>query len=155
MVRLFRPSASLREIGPLVSIEVGPGAATVAAETEAGRTPHPPVRVLALVDTGSGRSILQHDLAEELRLVAVGAVEIDTPSSQDMPVQEYLARLWLDGSTSVELRVLEAPLRVPRIRALLGRDLLAFGRFTYDGPGSAFTLEVRPGAHPTSPEQGV
>ncbi len=155
MVRLSRQHAALRQRGPIIAVGVGPSAAAIAAYAPAGRNPPAPVPVLALIDSGSGRSILQHDLAVELQLTPVGAVEIDTPSSVDLSVMEYFARFWLDRTTSVELKVLEAPLRVPRVRALIGRDLLAYGQFSYDGRRNEFTLEVAPGAHPTSRDEEV
>jgi hypothetical protein len=155
VVRLSRQHAALRHRGPMIAIGVGPSSAAMAAYARAGRRPPSPVPVLAIIDTGSGRSILQHDLAVELQLTPVGAVEIDTPSTVDMSVMEYFARFWLDRTTSVELKVLEAPLRLPRVRALVGRDLLAYGHFSYDGPRNEFTLEVPRGAHPTSPDEEV
>jgi hypothetical protein len=112
-------------------------------EEELRRTGRPlrdPVEVEALVDTGSGRSILQRELARSLGLTPVGTVEIDTPSSTDVPALEYWVRFWFDSAASVEVKVLEAPLPVARIRALLGRDVLDQARFVYDGVRGEFSL---------------
>ncbi|MGC2035271.1 MAG: aspartyl protease family protein [Thermoplasmata archaeon] len=97
---------------------------------------------MALIDTGSGRSIIQHDVAEELGLNAVGSVQIDTPSSTDMRVMEYWVRFSFDPASSVQVKVIEAPLQVRSVRALIGRDLLAGGRLVYNGRHGEFTLEL-------------
>jgi hypothetical protein len=92
------------------------------------------------LDIGSGRSILQRELAQTLKLTPVGSIGIDTPSSTDLPALEYWARFWFDSTTGVEVKVLEALLPGARIRALLGRDVLAQARFVYDGTRQEFSL---------------
>jgi hypothetical protein len=132
---------ALRETGPVVFILVG---LSEAAESELRRARRPvpqPIRANALIDTGSGRSIIQRDLARSLGLTPIGTVEFDTPSSVDVSASEYDVRFWLDGEVSFESRVMEAPLPVPRVQALIGRDILALGVLTYDGPRGRFTFE--------------
>ena len=100
----------------------------------------PPVDVVALVDTGAARSVLQQGLAAELGLNTVGSVEIDTPSSKNLTALEYMIRVWFNDRFVLEAKAMEAPLPVPRIRLLLGRDLLAHGTFTYLGREGEFQL---------------
>lgn len=130
----------LRERGAVIPLRVGFSRADEAAARASGRPVPAPVAVRALVDTGSGRSIVQRDLARELDLRPVGRVEIDTPSSVDLAVPEYYVRFWFDDLTGPEVKVIEAPLRVPRVRALIGRDLLERAHFEYDGPTGRFEL---------------
>ena len=132
----------LRRLGPPLTVRVGLSEVERSTLLARGVRPPEPVAVTALIDTGSGRSILQQDLARELGLTPVGRVEIDTPSSTDLSVLEYYARIWFDGTASVECKVLEAPLHVPQVRALLGRDVLASTRFVYDGRASSFELAL-------------
>jgi hypothetical protein len=130
----------LEDEGPILKIRVGPPRHM---EEELRRTGHPlhgPLEVEALVDTGSGRSIIQRELPRSLALAPVGSVQIDTPSTADLPAFEYWVRLWFDSAASVEVKVLQAPLPVARIRALLGRDVLAQGRLVYDGVRGEFSL---------------
>jgi hypothetical protein len=134
------PNARLRDDGPILEIRVGPPRYLEEELRRAGRPSHDPIEVEALVDTGSGRSIIQRELARSLALAPVGSVQIDTPSTTDLPVLEYWVRFWFDSAASVEVKVLEAPLPVARIRALLGRDVLAQGRFVYDGVRGEFSL---------------
>lgn len=135
-------SPYLRETGPVVRI-------WISASEPSGGSAVPPrsperrsIEVMALIDTGSGRSIIQHDVAEELGLNAVGSVQIDTPSSTDMRVMEYWVRFSFDPASSVQVKVIEAPLQVRSVRALIGRDLLAGGRLVYNGRHGEFTLEL-------------
>jgi hypothetical protein len=135
-------NSRLREDGPILTVRVG---SARLADEELRRAGHPvpvPVEVEALLDTGSGRSIIERELARSLKLMPVGSVEIDTPSSTDLPALEYWVRFWFDSVASVEAKVLEAPLPVPRIRALLGRDLMARARLAYDGVRGEFSLTV-------------
>jgi hypothetical protein len=135
----------LRATGAILPIRVGPPRDPGTVGGRAATKSAAPVAVLALIDTGSGRSIVQGDLVAELGLTSVGDVEIDTPSSTDLPAREYLARFWFNEHSSIEVRALEAPLKVPRVRALIGRDVLAAGDFWYDGPRGEFSLRLRDG----------
>jgi hypothetical protein len=135
----------LRETGPVLSVRVGVSEAAEGAMRKSGQTVLPPIPVEALIDTGSGRSIIQRELARSLRLTAVGRVEFDTPGSVDVSALEYFARFWVGDSVSFESKVIEAPLRVPRIRALIGRDILALGILTYDGRRRRFSLDFEGG----------
>ena len=136
----FRGEASdLRELGPRLSIVITPDG----SDARSAPVPLAPgVRVVALVDTGSGRSLIQPAVARELRVPSVGRVQIDTPSSTDLPAREFDVRFWFDSDTSVAVRALEAPLPVSGIRAVIGRDLLAAGTFSYDGRSGAFLLDL-------------
>lgn len=139
----------LTETGPVLSIRVGVSEAEEAALRRGGRTVPEAIPARALIDTGSGRSIIQQGLARELGLTAVGVVEFDTPSSTDFSAVEYYARFWLDPRSSVESKVMEAPLPVPSVRAIIGRDILALGVLRYDGKGRQFSLDLTP-----SPRRG-
>ncbi|HEV2165699.1 MAG TPA: hypothetical protein VGS23_01775 [Thermoplasmata archaeon] len=135
MSEFVTENAHLLERGPRVRVRItsgGPssvrGAARSAVDTD------------ALVDTGSGRSLLHRDIPRALGLEPVGAVEVDSVTSTDVPTPEFDVRFWFDDSLSVPVRALATPLPVPQLRAVVGRDALAHLRFTYDGPGSRFVL---------------
>ena len=130
----------VRAEGPTLNLRVGVSGFAEEALRKARRTVPTPIEAPALIDTGSGRSIIQREVAQKLKLTPVGAVEIDTPSSIDLRAVEYFVKFWFDERTAFEVKVLEAPLPVPRIRSLVGRDVLAHGRFVYDGPKAEFSL---------------
>ncbi len=134
------PSPQLRREGARLPVRVGVSEFAEAAQRRSGNPTPPPIEIQALIDSGSGRSIIQQRLASELGLTPVGEVEIDTPSSTDLRAPEYYVRFWFDERTIIEMKVLEAPLPVAQIRALIGRDILARGRFIYDGPRGEFSL---------------
>jgi len=105
-------------------------------------SPPPRRTVDALIDTGSGRTIIQAALAAELHLRPVGRVEIDTASSVDVTAEEYAIALEVGGHRPIRVRALAAALPVPDVRLLIGRDALAHGRFVYDGRRSEFAFEL-------------
>ncbi|MGA7922400.1 MAG: aspartyl protease family protein [Thermoplasmata archaeon] len=134
------PNPRLRDEGPVLRVRVGLPQSVSGRASSEDRHGSEPIEVDALVDTGSGRSVIHPEVARRLDLTPVGSVEIDTPSSTDVPAFEHWVRFWFDPTTSVEVKVLEAQLPVARLRALLGRDVLAQGRFLYEGKLGAFTL---------------
>lgn len=134
------PNPRLRDEGPVLRVRIGNPRGHEDRSRPLGEGGTESVDVVALVDTGSGRSIIHSEVARRLRLTPVGSVQIDTPSSTDLPAFEHWVRLWFDATTSVEVKVLEAPLPVARIRALIGRDVLAQGHFVYDGVRGEFSL---------------
>jgi hypothetical protein len=141
----------LTETGPVLPIRVGVSEAEEAALRRARRTVPETIPARALIDTGSGRSIIQRGLARRLGLTPVGVVEFDTPSSTDVSAVEYYARFWFDSAAAVESKVMEAPLPVPSVRAIIGRDILALGVLRYDGKGRRFSLELSRAEGPPDP----
>ncbi|MCI4330684.1 MAG: hypothetical protein L3K19_02410 [Thermoplasmata archaeon] len=139
MITIENPQ--LRETGPILPIRVGVSEAEELALRRVGNLVPESIPANALIDTGSGRSIIQHQLAQTLHLTPVGVVEFDTPASVDVSAVEYYARFWLAGGVSFESKVMEAPLPVPKVRALIGRDILALGILTYDGKGRRFSFD--------------
>jgi hypothetical protein len=137
-----RGRTRLRDEGPRLLIRIGHSEFAESALRRTGSRVPEPIEVTALIDTGSGRSIIQNDVVQALGLTPVGAVEIDTPSSTDMPAMEYYVRFWFDRKRNCEVTALEAPLPVPEVRALLGRDVLSEGRLVYEGQEGGFSLEL-------------
>jgi hypothetical protein len=135
------PNARLRERGPRLTVRVSPEPEPSARE---GSAPGRPAFVWAeaLVDTGSGRSLIQSSLADELGLRPIGRVEVDTPSSTDLTTLEFAVRFSFAEGPGIASRVLGAPIPVPGLRVLLGRDVLARARLVYDGRADRFALDL-------------
>jgi hypothetical protein len=131
------PNARLRELGPRLTVRVS-------AEAPSDRTGPTEafVQAEALIDTGSGRSLIQSSLAAELELLPIGRVEVDTPSSTDLPTLEFAVRFAFGDGPGIPSRVLGAPIPVPGLRVLIGRDVLARARLVYDGRADRFALEI-------------
>ena len=121
--------------GPRVTLHVT-SAEVTSLSAAAGKV----LEVEALIDTGSGRSLIHRDVAAFLGLEPVGKVELDSVTSADVSAPEFAVRIWFDGSLGIPVRALSTPLPVPRLRAVVGRDALAHLRFQYDGPRAKFTL---------------
>lgn len=132
----------MRDHGPVLRVRVGLSEVAELAFRRIGRPFPGPLELRAMVDTGSGRSVLKRGVPHRLGLTPVGEVEIDTPSSVDVPALEYFVRFWFDGLPAVEEKVMEAPLPVPGLEALIGRDILADAKFGYDGRRGEFSLEL-------------
>jgi hypothetical protein len=130
----------LRDRGPRVRLHVRLPVSEEEARRRRGQTVPRPYPAEALIDTGSGRTIISRDVARALALAPVGAVEIDTPSSVDLEAKEYRVRFEFGADPGEEIIALEAPLPVPGLDALIGRDLLAGAVLTYDGPRTRFRL---------------
>jgi hypothetical protein len=133
----------IRRRGALLEVEIGVGREAEKALLRLGRAVPKPRSTRAMVDIGSGRSLIRKGLGGELGLNPVGAVEIDTASSTDLRALEYDVRFLLPHNISLETTALEAPLPNHGLGALIGRDLLASARFEYVGYRDEFTLDFR------------
>lgn len=99
-----------------------------------------PVSIRALIDTGASACVIQEGLAAGLGLTQIGTVSINTPSSTGIQCAQYVARLLMSNSVTVETVVIEAPLQGQNIQCLIGRDLLKHGVLVYIGYANLFSL---------------
>jgi hypothetical protein len=138
MPRLERP---IGPDGPIVDVRVGIGPEYEAALASAG-LPVPAVfSVAGLLDTGAQRTAIQKGLAVGMRLPVHDWVKIRSSAlgteGRDAPV--YSLRMTfgpLDAPDSPKWRVIHAvgvSVVSPGAAVLIGQDLLATCRFTYDG----------------------
>jgi hypothetical protein len=94
---------------------------------------------LALLDTGTTRTIIAPQVVQELGLQPTGKMRALVGTMQSGPVQTYCVTLVLpmhgDAGVFPALEVLEAPLEDGPIQVLLGLDILCRGVLTmsYDG----------------------
>ena len=122
-----------------------------AASLRAVGIPPPTVRqVVALVNTGAGRSQLDLDVIRELGLSRTGEIEVYTASTGGSPILMDLYRIDLaspgdsPGPFATSLEVVGSPfLASLRVGMLLGRDALGHCLLTYDGPNHRFDLIYR------------
>ena len=134
------PNPRLRDEGPVLRVRVGLPQSVSGRASSEDRHGSEPIEVDALVDTGSGRSVIHPEVARRLDLTPVGSVEIDTPSSMDVPAFRALGSVLVRPN---DQRRGQGPRGSASRRpppALLGRDVLAQGRFLYEGKLGAFTL---------------
>ena len=131
---------NLQGVGPIVDVDVGIAGATAAALKKAGAPITSPITLRAMIDTGASRTVIQKGVAGQLGIHPVGTTAINTPSSSNVPCNEYLIRLLFPGNVVVETVAVEAPLKGQHIQALIGREVLAHGVLIYNGYDRSFTL---------------
>ena len=133
---------NLALIGPNVTVTVGLTARAQAALLAIGKAIPATVTVVAQIDTGAVKTVLNPATIQALGLTAVGTTPIVTPSTS-APVNLNLfdvAIVFPSGVVIPERRAIEAPLKGQAIQALIGRDILSTAILTYIGPMNQFTL---------------
>ena len=105
------------------------------------------VTVTAVIDTGATNSVIRDLSLAPLGISPTGFAMVHTASTLRDPIPCPTYELWLaipDRATPVRIgdrRVIATAFAGTGVDALIGCDVLAAGRFTYDGPGGTFTLE--------------
>lgn len=132
----------LAAAGPLVPAQVLAPTALQVGHDEATASAPPAVPVVALIDTGASRSVIQTGIAQQLGLRPIGLSLIHSASSPNVECDEYLVHLALPGGIAVEITVLEMDLEEQHMQLLLGRDLLRHAVFVYTGTTNSFSLSV-------------
>ncbi len=135
--------------GALVEVEVGWAKARARAARSAGQPVPPPVQVRALIDTGAATSCLDSAYVRQLGLPLGGLALANIPAlGGAMFASEHDAHVTVfhpSGQHALNLvmtdvLVLDLDLGALGYQALLGRDVLAWCRLLYDGPGDRFKL---------------
>lgn len=129
----------LRENGPTYHVVITPSFPTIEA-LKLEKKDVPQIKVLALFDTGAQTTAISQKVVDQLKLVARGTAKVYTSQSNKI-VNEYDIALEFDSDMYLNtLRVLGADLQDHSIDCLIGRDVLQFGQFVYDGPKKKFML---------------
>ena len=111
-----------------------------------------PVTGLGILDTGASHSHIDQSTATIHRFTGLGAVRTNTASQTGVQVPTFEMDVELVDFPGLRFPVralgFPAPTQDPsvppadRLIALIGRDILNQGCFTYDGIGGSFTLEL-------------
>jgi hypothetical protein len=133
--------ADLVSSGPTLQVRIGPSRAFVEALGQFANAT-PPVTVAALVDTGAQTTVLSPDVAAQLGLKPVGAVQIITPTTiQPVPCDQFHINVYFSPDVVVEnILAAQAPLIGHGFQCLIGRDVLQKGMLVYIGNQNQFTL---------------
>lgn len=130
----------LEFVGPIIDLTIAMAGAAEQALVRAGEAVPSPIQIGAMVDTGASQTVIQHGIADQLKLQPIGVTTISTPSSTDMPCPVFAVRLLLPETVGIDMPVIEAPLQGQNIQGLIGRDLLKYGVLVYIGYKNQFTL---------------
>jgi len=131
---------NLLNSGPLVTVQVAVGSTAEAAMQAAGVPTPSPLPATAMIDTGASASVIRQGVAAQLGLYPIGVSYITTPSSTNVPCNEYLMRFVFPNQVVYEGTAIETPLQGQNIDCLIGRDILAHAVLVYIGYGNQFTL---------------
>ena len=127
--------------GPLTEVQFVISQALEDTLVSAGEPIPAPVQATALIDTGVSATVIQHGIAYRLGLKPVGQIEMNTPSSTNVPCYTYAIRVVFPNNVLVGgITAVQAPLEGQNIEALIGRDILRLGVLVYTGYMNQFTL---------------
>jgi predicted aspartyl protease len=132
-------SPFLQENGPIYPVLITPSFPAIEAlRLEKRDVPH--IKVQALFDTGAQTTAISDKVASFLKLTPRGTARVHTSQSSKV-VNKYDIALDFDSNIYLNtLLVFGADLQDHSIDCLIGRDVLQFGIFTYDGPAKSFKL---------------
>ena len=133
---------SLEEWGPVAQIDIarGPQGIGQSFQFYGGN-------YVALIDTGARMSCVDSGLAERLNLPIVGSPIEGVGATGPFNSDPVLGRIHIeDFDTVVYGRFLALPLveHDQPYHALIGRDILRRGKFTYDGVTGNWSMKIGP-----------
>jgi hypothetical protein len=135
---------SISEHGPVITVAVGPSPLQAVAARAAGLSPPLPELAQALIDTGAKVSCIDARIARVLDLRTTGTARmwtagaIVTRAVYDIEISFTSPRVFRVPKI---IRAMDADLWTYGIQLLIGRDVLTYCRFTYNGPSGVFTLD--------------
>jgi hypothetical protein len=134
----------------IVDVLVAVPAARTAALRAAGQAVPGPLRLSAMLDPGASITCLDTGTCRALGLVPAGRIRVRTPTSGAQPPRSRLYGLDLviphptgnpvHNFALAALLAAQTDLSPFRIGVLIGRDVLTYCRFVYDGQGRKFEL---------------
>jgi hypothetical protein len=130
----------LRKKGPVCRILLRPSAPTI-KELENQKKRVPSAAVWALIDTGASSTAVSHKIIKRLKLQPRSMVQVHTSHRKPEMRMEYDVSLEFETGAYISLlRVIDAHLPHQNIDCLIGRDVLQFGVFEYNGVKKEITL---------------
>jgi hypothetical protein len=130
-------SPYLLENGPVYPVIITPSFVAIEA-LKLEKRDVPFIKAQALFDTEAQTTSVSHKIIESLKLVPRGSANVYTSQSSKI-VNKYDIALEFDSNMYLNTpRVFSADLQDHSIDCLIGRDVLQFGVFTYDGPRKSF-----------------
>jgi hypothetical protein len=127
--------------GPIIDVRIWVGTEQAESLAAGGRTIHPPFSVSGLVDTGAEVTAIQGSIIAWMGIPSVGFMEASSSvlggEVRTVPIHRLRMTFGSLGDTHApKWRTIDAigvDVVSPGASVLIGRDLLATCRFTYDG----------------------
>jgi hypothetical protein len=138
-------NAPIDPAGCIIQVAVHVSKSRADALTAAGRSVPNPLIVRALLDTGASSTCIDPAVAAKLGLTPTGTTMIHTATPTPHPTLHnlYDVNLILVGPVSLTfgpIPVAECDISAIDCQMLLGRDVLQYCCFTYNGRAKLFTL---------------
>jgi hypothetical protein len=144
-MRVSAQTYNLLEHGPVVEAEIFSSEASFLQLKNFG-TEENFAKVHLLIDTGSNISGLDRAFIHRLQLPSLAQKEewADGPTGM-WKVKRYCCVLYLPifDTKALNIEVLEGDYQRSHIHGVLGRDILQYCHFLYDGKNNSFRLEAR------------
>ncbi len=138
-------NSNLLEHGPVVEAEIFPTEESFLQQKNFG-TEEKFATVRLLIDTGSNISGLDRGFIHQLNLKPFAGKEewADGPTGM-WKVKRYQCVLYLPifNTKALNIEVLEGEYQRSHIHGVLGRDILQYCHFLYDGQSNSFRLEAK------------
>lgn len=133
--------------GPLLQFGVSVNKPRAEALRAASQPVPSPILITGLIDTGASCTCIDSSILRQLAIPVSGTTPVHTPSTKASAphiANQYDISLILAHPlmtrTFHAIPVTEAQLVHQGIQALIGRDILSFCLFTYDGAAQSFCL---------------
>lgn len=132
--------------GPVIDIAIGVSEPRRQTLLSAGKLVPPLILIRALVDNGASTTHIAVSVIQPLGLTSTGPVPVITPSTGSTPAMfdEYDVSLTILhpelGKVFDLVAILECQPLSSDYQALLGRDILKYCSFHYNGPDETFSF---------------
>lgn len=134
--------------GPIIDLSICVSTPRAEQIRRLGHKVPDPVMVHALIDTGADCTLIDGQIALDLRISATSRTIVrclDTPTNEETrPVFDVDVVFVSGGKTSTKFTVPVAQHSFGSLpyQVLLGRDLLNYSTFYYDGPAEEIALSI-------------
>ena len=127
--------------GLILPVMIAPSNVVVKGLKEQKKTIPKPVHLMALIDTGATRTVIQDGICKSLNLIPHNKVKSLT-AGLPCDANEYDIAMYFPTHkiTFDPIFVLEMPLSGQNITCLIGRDLLSRGILFYNGFDNSYTI---------------
>jgi hypothetical protein len=145
MTSITSSNPNLQAEGPTLEVHFLISRELEAFYKKSGQEMPPPIIVKALIDTGASNCSVQEDIPRKLGLQPVGTTGVLTPSTKGTPhlCYTYFMRMLIPSHNIIYEGIFTAvQLDGQNISCLIGRDLLAFSIFIYQGTLKQFTFTL-------------
>ncbi len=143
MPRLKRTLGDLTRTGPTLDVRLEP-VLGVQEILRAEGQPVPHVNLLGMIDTGASGTLVQSAVFQQLGIESYTSVRLRTASTIEPLMRgQFRVRVVLTPAVAFEVDAVEGALIGQNVQCLIGRDILEYVVFTYDGPNSRFSITLK------------